>query len=83
MACSSSLDSQIRLWDVASGGLTKIVEAGPVEAWSATFSPDSKFIATGTHSGNINMFSVESGEKDRVLETRGKFVMSVAFVSKT
>lgn len=58
------------------------MEAGPVDAWSATFSKDNKFIATGSHSGNINMFNVETGEKDRVLETRGKFVMSVAFVKK-
>jgi WD repeat-containing protein 61 len=65
---------------VGSGALRKLVEAGPVEAWAATFSPDSKFIATGTHAGNINMFNASSGDKDRVLETRGKFVMSVAFV---
>jgi WD40 repeat protein len=48
--------------------------------FSVAFSPDNRYIATGTHAGNINTWNVESGEKDRVLETKGNFVMSVAFV---
>jgi WD repeat-containing protein 61 len=80
VACSSSLDSQIRIWNIGEGSLKKVIDAGSVEAWSASFSPDNRFIATGTHAGNINMFDVQSGEKDRVLQTGGKFIMSVAFV---
>jgi WD repeat-containing protein 61 len=46
-----------------------------------SFSPDGKFIATGTHSGKINIIGVESGKKESVLDTRGKFIMSIAYVS--
>lgn len=52
-----------------------------VQAWTAKFSPDSKHIATGTASGDINQYSVESGEKVQTFEGRGKFAMSVAYVS--
>lgn len=53
-----------------------------VDTWTVGFSPDSKFIATGTHSGKINLIGVESGKKESVLDTRGKFIMSVAYVRK-
>ena len=53
----------------------------PVEAWTATFSHDGRQIAAGTHAGNVNIWTVETGSKDQTLETRGKFVMSVAYVS--
>ena len=52
-----------------------------VDTWTVSFSPDSKFIATGTHSGKINIIGVESGKKESVLDTRGKFIMSIAYVS--
>lgn len=44
------------------------------------FSPDSRFIATGSHAGKINLIGVESGKKESALDTRGKFTMSIAYV---
>ena len=58
----------------------KTIDAGPMEAWSVAFSPDGRQIATGTHAGKVNFWTVESGEKNRVLDTKGKFVMSCSFV---
>ncbi|KAG7265333.1 hypothetical protein CRUP_014369 [Coryphaenoides rupestris] len=49
VAASSSLDAHIRLWDLDSGKQIKSMDAGPVDAWSVAFSPDSKHIATGSH----------------------------------
>jgi WD40 repeat protein len=51
-----------------------------VEAWTVTFSPDGKHVATGSHAGEVNVFSVESGERVSKMESKGKFVMSVAYV---
>jgi WD40 repeat protein len=51
-----------------------------MEAWSVAFSPDGRQLATGTHAGKVNCWTVETGEKDRVLDTKGKFVMSCCFV---
>lgn len=52
-----------------------------VDVWSLAFSPDSRFLATGSHNGRINIFSVEEGKKKSSLDTRGKFILSVAYVS--
>jgi WD repeat-containing protein 61 len=47
--------------------------------WTLSFSPDDRFVASGSHSGHVNIFGVESGKKEGTLETRGKFVMSIAY----
>ena len=49
--------------------------------WTLSFSPDGKTIATGSHNGHINLFNVDTGEKQSSLDTRGKFTMSIAHVS--
>lgn len=51
-----------------------------VDAWTVAFSPDSKYIATGSHLGKVNIFGVESGKKEHSLDTRGKFILSIAYV---
>ena len=51
-----------------------------VDTWTVAFSPDSRFIATGSHAGKINLIGVESGKKESALDTRGKFTMSIAYV---
>lgn len=51
-----------------------------MDAWSVAFSPDSKHIATGSHHGKVNIFGVESGKKEYSLDTRGKFILSIAYV---
>ena len=53
-----------------------------VDAWTVAFSPDSRFLASGSHSGKINLFGVDTGKKECCLETRGKFTLSIAYVSK-
>ncbi|KAI4826052.1 hypothetical protein KUCAC02_021707 [Chaenocephalus aceratus] len=82
IAASSSLDAHIRLWDLESGKQIKSMDAGPevqLTAWSVAFSPDSKYIATGSHHGKVNIFGVESGKKEHSLDTRGKFILSIAY----
>ncbi|XP_012590375.1 PREDICTED: WD repeat-containing protein VIP3-like [Condylura cristata] len=50
-----------------------------VDAWTLAFSPDSQYLATGTHVGKVNIFGVESGKKEYSLDTRGKFILSIAY----
>lgn len=42
-------------------------------------SPDSQYLATGTHVGKGNIFGVKSGEKEYSLDTSGKFILSIAY----
>ncbi len=44
------------------------------------FTPDSEHIATGSHGGKINLYSVESGNRTNSFDTRGKFILSTACV---
>lgn len=80
-AVSTSLDSTIRFWDLTRYAKTddKTIEAGPVEAWNAVYSPDGRHVATGSHNGNVNIWTIEDKKKERSLETRGVFIMSVAY----
>ena len=77
---SSSLDSSLRLWDVDSGEKISSIEVGPVDIWTVVFSPDDKFIVSGSHSGKIHLYGTESGKQEQTLDTRGgKFTLSVAY----
>lgn len=51
-----------------------------MDAWSLAFSPDSQYVATGSHIGKVNIFGVETGKKEYSLDTRGKFILSIAYV---
>lgn len=64
------------------GQQLKSIDAGPVDAWAVTFSPDSKYLASGSQTGKINLYGVESGKLESSLDTTGKFTLSIAFVSK-
>jgi WD40 repeat protein len=58
------------------------IEVGPVDIWTVAFSPDDKFIISGSHSGKISLYGVESGKQEQTLDTRGKFTLSIAYVSR-
>jgi len=77
---SSSLDSSLRLWDLETGEKLSSIEVGPVDIWTVVFSPDDKFIVSGSHAGKIHMYSTETGKQENALDTRGgKFTLSVAY----
>ena len=61
--------------------LVFVMIASTVDAWAIKFSPDSRFLASGSHTGKINLFGVDSGRKESSMDTRGKFTLSLAYVS--
>jgi WD repeat-containing protein 61 len=50
------MDSMIKVWDVIRGTEVATIEAAPVEAWTLSFSPDSRFVATGTQVRAIHFY---------------------------
>lgn len=71
----------MRIWDLETGEKTATVDVGPVDLWTVAFSPDDKYIISGSHAGKITLYNVESAKAEQSLDTRGKFTLSIAYVS--
>ncbi len=77
---SSSLDSTLCLWDTQNGQLLNQVTVGPVDLWTVAFSPDDKYVISGSHDGKITLYSVETAKAESVLDPQnGKFTLSLAY----
>lgn len=84
IAVSSAMDSHVHLWDLENGEPlqpTSTINCTPVDSWTVAFSPDSNQIATGSHFGKVNLYDVMNGKLLNSLDTGGKFILSVDFVS--
>eukprot|EP01112_Ceratiomyxa_fruticulosa_P010472 TRINITY_DN2775_c0_g1_i1.p1 TRINITY_DN2775_c0_g1~~TRINITY_DN2775_c0_g1_i1.p1 ORF type:complete len:301 (-),score=59.88 TRINITY_DN2775_c0_g1_i1:48-950(-) len=77
---SSSLDGNIVVGDLNNKG-TKLqtINCGPGDVWHISFNPEGTHIASGSQSGNINIWGVESGKSEQTIATQGKFVLSVQY----
>ena len=62
-------------------GFKVAVVVAAVETWTVDFHPTSMQVASGSQSGHINLWDANTGKKLQSLETKGKFAMSVAYVS--
>jgi len=72
------MDCRIRVLDLLTGEITRTIDAGPVECWTLAITPDGKQVASGTHTGAVNIWDIESGKLVNTLETNGAFILSVA-----
>lgn len=75
---SSSLDCNISLWDFETCEQIRKIESGPLESWTVQFTRDSQHLLTGNADGKIEMFNVETGKKEKSLETKQKMALSIA-----
>ena len=71
----------MRIWDIKTGEKLSTIEVGPVDLWTVAFSPDDKYIISGSQAGKITLYSVDTAKAEQTLETRGKFTLSIAYVS--
>ena len=67
---SSSLDSVIIVWDTFTGTKVATMETGSMDVWSVIFTHDVMFIVSGCHTGNVNMFLVETGKLEHSLDSK-------------
>lgn len=70
----------MRIWDLERGEKTASIEVGPVDLWTVAFSPDDKYVISGSHAGKITLYNVETAKAEQSLESRGKFTLSIAYV---
>lgn len=79
---SSSLDSGLCIWKTETGQLLNQAALGPVDIWTVAFSPDDKYVISGSHDGKISLYDVETAKPEQVLDPQnGKFTLSIAYVS--
>lgn len=62
MLVSASLDRTVRVWDVETGGLVRVLEGHTARVTSATITEDGAFVASGDADGSIIVWEVETGE---------------------
>lgn len=80
---SSSLDSGLCIWKTETGQMLNQAALGPVDLWTVAFSPDDKYVISGSHEGKISLYDVETAKPEQVLDPQnGKFTLSIAYVRK-
>ena len=79
MVTSTDFDDAIHLWDVETGQEIRIFEGHTGWITSASFSPDSTTLASGSADGTIHLWDIETGKQLQILEGHTGEVYSVAF----
>jgi hypothetical protein len=51
------------IWNLEDGKQVNTIDAGATETWSVAYHPKIDVVATGTHTGGINVFEVKDGSK--------------------
>ena len=79
-AVSSSMDGHLRQFDLVHLTEKAKIEAGPVEIWQVSVHPTrSQICATGSHSGNVNVWNFDTGARVDTAKPGTKFTMAVAY----
>jgi WD repeat-containing protein 61 len=78
-AVSCTQDSKIQFFKMDDMSEIGVIDAGVLEAWSVSLSPGDEMVATGTHTGAVNLWSVNDKSKACTIPTNGKLIMSTAF----
>lgn len=85
---SGSGDGSVKLWDVSSGmeiatlkhlSAGKHAQAGDDEVYSVSFSPDGRFIVSGSGGGSVRLWEVSSGMEILQLKGHKDKVKSISF----
>ncbi|KAK4865268.1 hypothetical protein LT330_001891 [Penicillium expansum] len=81
LLASGSHDNTVRLWDPATGALTKTLEGHLSSVMSVAFSSDGRLLASGSDDKTVRLWDPLTGALIQTLEGHLKSVASVAFSS--
>lgn len=73
-----STSEQMYLWDVISGDLLRVF-GGNISYYDAVFSPDGRYILSGSDDNNVRLWNVMNGKLMRTLKGHTDNVNAVAF----
>lgn len=77
LLASAGRDSEIRVWDVATGTLRHRIEGTP--AIALAFAPDSRTLASGGCDKTIRLWNADTGHLRRLLKRHSDCVTTLAF----
>jgi hypothetical protein len=72
-------DTDSRLWDVAKNQVARVLPLSFKTLKSAAFSPDSRLLACGDAYGRVELWDVQSADKQRVFTGLAGYVQVLAF----
>jgi WD repeat-containing protein 61 len=79
---SGAIDGMLKLFDIETGKLSRTLEGHAMSIRSIAFSPDSKYLITGSDDCHIRVYDLskaDSSEPIATLSGHGSWVLSVAF----
>ena len=79
LVASASSDKTVRLWEVETGRMLRILDYHRDSVTSIAFSPDGKTVVSGSLDKTVAVCDVKSGRLIRTLRDHGDEVNSVAF----
>jgi WD40 repeat protein len=76
---SGSADKTLRLWDVATGRLIRVIEGHALPVTAVAFSPDERSVASGSADKTLKLWDVATGKLVRSFEGHSDTVTSIAY----
>ncbi|HZZ72238.1 MAG TPA: FecR domain-containing protein [Pirellulales bacterium] len=81
IAAMRRADAKLMLWSVEDGGDPVPLSAHGAAIHAIAFSPDSRFLAAGTHDGNVTVWTAADKTESLWFTTHGQSVLSLAFTA--
>src|SRR5262249_46713929 len=72
-------DQTVKLWDAATGDELRTLRGHGGYVWKVAFSPDGRYLASGSWDSTVKIWDVATGTEVRTLRGHAGNVWSVAF----